>query len=304
VNILAAIFMLALTRAEIIERMRAPVVTRADGLVKVYASCPEDVRREFQSPVARFAADTVSLMYRSQSIRPRRFSGGEIVIHLGDTRTNDTRVIARVRRGAGRPVSRIYLENPATADIGAFRREIIKAFFRSVLDKEIDDAAADRAARDADPSTRIKDARERLENWLAGKGGVDAEEGLKLMRKVLEPGRASRRDVLVFASRLFIYPETFDQRFCGRFKVLSFRDALRFAKADPRIRLAAYRKSGEMVLFAGGRGEKLAEAGELYCKFLQSLTRLDGDAARLLDEAEEKLNVALEEARRREEGEK
>lgn len=296
--------MLALTRAEIIERMRAPVVTRADGLVKVYASCPEDVRREFQSPVARFAADTVSLMYRSQAIRPRRFSSGEIVIHLGDVRTNDTRVVARVRRSSGRPVSRIYLENPATADIAAFRREIIKAFFRSVVEKEIDDAAADRAARDADPAARIKDARVRLENWLAGKGGIDAEEGLKLMRKVLEPGKASRRDVLVFASRLFIYPETFDQRFCGRFRQLSFREALKFAKADPRIRLAAYRKSGEMVLFAGGRGEKLAEAGELYCRFLQSLTRLDGDAARLLDEAEEKLNVALEEARSREEGEK
>ena len=303
-NVLAAILVLALTRAEIIERMRAPVATRSDGLVKVYASCPEDVRREFQSPVARFAADTVALMYRSNAVKPRRFSRGEIIIHLGDTRTNDTRVIVRVRRADARPVSRIYLENPAAADIEVFRREIVKAFFRSVMGKEIDDAAADRALKAADPERRIKDLRGRLEDWLCGRGGVDAEEGLRLMRRVVEPGKASRRDVLIFASRLFIYPETFDQRFCGRFRQLSFREALKFAKADPRIRLAAYRKSGEMVIFAGGRGAALAAAGELYCQFLQSLTRLDGNAARLLDEADEKLNVALEEARLREEGEK
>ena len=51
--------MLALTRAEIVQRMRAPVVTQAEGLVRVFANCPEDMRREFQSPVARFAAETV-----------------------------------------------------------------------------------------------------------------------------------------------------------------------------------------------------------------------------------------------------
>ena len=44
----AALLLLALTRAEIVQRMRAPVITQSEGLVRVYADCPEDVRREFQ----------------------------------------------------------------------------------------------------------------------------------------------------------------------------------------------------------------------------------------------------------------
>ena len=45
---LCLIALLALTRAEIIERMRAPVVTQADGMVQVFADCPEDMRRELE----------------------------------------------------------------------------------------------------------------------------------------------------------------------------------------------------------------------------------------------------------------
>ena len=39
----AAIFAAALTRAEIIERFKAPVATRVDGLVEVFADCPTDM---------------------------------------------------------------------------------------------------------------------------------------------------------------------------------------------------------------------------------------------------------------------
>ena len=122
------------------------------------------------------------------------------------------------------------------------------------------------------------------------------------MRKVIKPGEASRRDVLVFASRLFLYPETFDRPFCGRYRSLSFADALKLSRADPRIRLAAYRKSAEMVIFSGGRGDAMSAAGRAYCDFLLSLTRLDENAPQMLEEADIKLNVAMEEARRREEG--
>ena len=45
--LLLSLALLALTRAEILERFKAPVVTQSDGLVKVYANCPEDMRREF-----------------------------------------------------------------------------------------------------------------------------------------------------------------------------------------------------------------------------------------------------------------
>ena len=53
---------MALTRAEILERFRAPVVTQADGLVKVYADCPDDMRREYQGPIGSFAAETVKTL--------------------------------------------------------------------------------------------------------------------------------------------------------------------------------------------------------------------------------------------------
>ena len=36
----AAILLFALTRAEIIERLKAPPITDMDGLVQVYADCP------------------------------------------------------------------------------------------------------------------------------------------------------------------------------------------------------------------------------------------------------------------------
>ena len=41
----AAIFAAALTRAEIIERFKAPVATRVDGLVEVFADCPTEIGR-------------------------------------------------------------------------------------------------------------------------------------------------------------------------------------------------------------------------------------------------------------------
>ena len=68
--VLTTALLLALSRAEIIERFKAPVVTQSDGLVKVYANCPEDMRREFQTPIARFAADTVQMLYQGLAKKP------------------------------------------------------------------------------------------------------------------------------------------------------------------------------------------------------------------------------------------
>ena len=45
----AVIAMLALTRAELVARMKAPVLTMSEGLVQVYADCPEDMRIEYQT---------------------------------------------------------------------------------------------------------------------------------------------------------------------------------------------------------------------------------------------------------------
>ena len=95
-SLVASILLLALTRAEIIERMRAPVVTQADGLVQVFASCPEDMRREYQMPIASFASDTVKALYSSLAMRPERFSKSQIVIHVGSVRTNLAEVVSAV----------------------------------------------------------------------------------------------------------------------------------------------------------------------------------------------------------------
>lgn len=312
--LLAVIALLALTRAEIVQRMRAPVVTQSDGLVKVYADCPEDMRREFQGPVAGFAADTVASLYRSAAMKPVRFDSPGIIVHVGDVRTNLSEVVARVSTNGTRAVTRIYLRSPGYADIGRFRAEIARAFHRAVLGVEISDAAARAALRRADPRLRIADERERLESWLAlGRFGEDDdasadperarardEEALALMRKVLEPGVASRRDVRTFASRLFIYPRTFDEKFVGGSDCVPFREAIPLARKDPRVRLLAYFKANELPVWGGGRGEGLSAAAEAYSEFLRALAFGKTDEAelvRMLDGADAKLKAVLDAAR-------
>ena len=303
--LLASILVLALTRAEIIERMKAPVITQCDGLVQVFADCPEDMRREYQMPIASFAAETVKTLAGGEGVKPKRCDHAGIMIHVGDVRTNLTTVTARVSTNGARTVSRIYLASPGYADLYRFRLEVIKAFSRSVRGEELDDEGAVALYRKADPRLRIADERDRMDLWFAGKlpsrTPEEDEENLKRMRKVIEPGVASRADVRLFASRLFLYPAVLEAPFCGRFDCLSFREAVRYAKADPRIRLVAYAKSGQLVAFGGGRGETLAHASRLYFAFLVELAKgekSESELLDLLDAADVKLNVALEEAKR------
>ena len=292
--------LMALTRAEIIERFKAPVITQADGLVQVFANCPEDMRREYQSPIARFAADTVQALYGGVRKRPIRFRKPGIVIHVGDVRTNLTEVVSRVSTNDSRIVSRIYVKSPGSADLGRLKTEVIKAFYRSVENAELSDAEAVLAYRRAVPELRIADERQQLELWLQGRGTIkDDEEGLRLMRKVIAPGQASRRDVLIFASRLYLYPPWNDVRFAGRFDCLSFREALACARVDPFVRVVAAVKSKELPVFGGGRGEELAAAADAYRAFLLALARgeaTEDELKKLLDDADEKLNTAFEKA--------
>ena len=291
-----AVALLALTRAEIIERMRAPVVTQAEGMVQVYADCPEDMRREFQSPVARFAAETVQTLRRGLSIRAERRRSPGIVIHIGDVRTNVNEIVARAVTNDTRVFTRIKVRAPAYADLNRFRIEVVKAFFRCERAQEITDAEAVRAYRSADPVLRIEDERLALEDWFCrGKGS--AEEGFRLMRKILKPGFASRRDVLFFASRLFLYPPQYDLRFVDGSDVLSFRDAVPLSRRDPCIRLVAAVRANSLPVFGGGRGPRLAEAAEAYRIFLLELAKgekTDEQLLEILDEADVRLNIAYE----------
>jgi len=298
--VVAVLVLLALTRAEILERFKAPVVTQANGLVQVYADCPEDMWREYQMPIASFAAETVKTLYRGTGRKPERFARAGIVIHVGDVRTNVTDVTAKVVTNDDRIVTRIFVKSPGFADLGRLKLDVIRGFFRSVARREVSDQEAVTLYRQADPRLRIADERQRLEDWLVGRGDLkDDEEGLRLRRKIIEPGKASRRDVLTFASRLYLYPPAYDLRFQGGFDALSFRDALKFAKIDPTIRLMALVKSRELPLFGGGRCDEMTAAAEAYSLFLIALgdPEVDEDKLKeLLDAADEKLNIAFEKA--------
>ncbi len=300
IAIVASVLMLALTRAEIIERMRAPVITQADGMIKVYASCPEDMRREFQSPVARFAADTVSTLWSGIAKRPERYRKPAIIVYVGDIRTNNAEVVVRADTNSVPQVTRLYLKAPGFADLSRFRMELVKAFYRTVEKRELSDDAAIDAYRAADPRLRIADERMKFEDWFVrGKG--DYEEGLRMMRRIIEPGFASQRDVLIFASRLYLYPPEYDLKFLNRYHQLSFREALALSDQDPTIRLMAALKVQTLPVFGGGRGDELSAAMYGYMNFLNELAKgdMERDELRsLLDEADLKLNLALEKARK------
>ena len=299
--VLASLLLLALTRAEIVERFKASVITQADGLVQVYADCPADMRREFQGPIARFAADTVQTLYQGLARKPERFAKAGIQIHVGDVRTNLTEVTARISTNDSRVVSRIYLRAPGYADLYRFRLEVIKAFYRSVERRELTEKEAVDAYRHADPELRVFDERMKLEDWLAGRGTRDTEEGLRLMRKVFKPGESSPRDVLIFASRLYLYPPQYDLRFLGKFDRLSFAEAVRFGRTDPLVRLVAYYRSFDLPVLGGGRSPELTAAANAYQGFLLEFAKGEKDEQglrALLDAADEKLNVAFERARR------
>lgn len=306
-SLVAAALVLALSRAEIIARFKAPPVMKVNGLVQVVAACPADMREEYQAPIAGFVADVCRTLYRAARMQEVRFDAPGIVVSLGEARTNLTNVVVRVRkRDDGTRFTRIYLPAPGAADVAALRRETVKAFCRAVRGEELDDAAAEQTLRRADPARRVDEGYAQLAKWRAGEPvDGDDEEMLRLARSVLQPGVARPEDVTHFASRLFLYPEVYSSPFCGRYDSCSFRDAIALAKKDVRIRFLAYAKSPQVVVYGGGRGEKLLAAAVAYSEFLRELAayrKTEDELAALLDDADVKLNVAMEEARLRAEG--
>lgn len=297
-GLLATALVLALSRAEMIARFKAPVLTQAEGLVKVFANCTEDRRREFQAPVARFAGETVTTLAGASGRRLTRVARPGIVLHLGDVATNRTDVLVRVATNEGAVVTRLFLPNPATTDLNALRTEIVRAYFRAVERTERTAAEAAEAYRMTDPDYRVARARRRLADWLDRAEGSDAD-GFRLLYHVFRPGTLSRVEARVFASRLWLYPQTFARPFGGRFGALTFRAAIACAKDDPLVRLAAREKADALLVFGGGRGEGLQAAADAYRAFLLALA--DGEATEeslkdLLETADGLLNVAFAES--------
>ena len=301
-TLIATILLAALTKAEIIDRFRAAPVTQLDGLVQVYGDCPADMRRDFQLPVASFTSVICRKLYAAENRKQLKFADPGIIVRIGDVRTNLTDVIARpATRPGGIKFTRIYLPSPSGADLGKFRHEVVRAFYRAVDGVDLDDASVTKKLREADPVTRVEDIQAEVAAWRErGEYAADKtdEDYLKLLRGVHLPGAATKDDVMTFASRLFLYPELYAMPFCGKYAACSFRDAVLLAKEDPLVRLAAYQKIQPLMLFGTGHGDKMNEAVEAYAKFLTELARFklsSEELLKLLDDADAKLKGVLEE---------
>lgn len=268
-----AILFAALSRAEFIERFRAPQVVQVDGLVQVRAECNAAMRREYQLPIAGFAADVCRRLYSAENLKEKHFAAPGIIIVIGDVVTNLTNVVVRTEnRQDGSKSTKILVPAPGYADRQALCTAVVKGYFRAVHDLDLTEAEAQSRFRKAVPELKLADDYRALEEWYAGKrGNEDDEKFLKLQRSILQPGVATKHDVEIFASRLYLYPPYFDQPFCGKYDGISFREAIRLVKEDPAIRAAARLKIQEAVVFSGGRGEKMSAAGIAYAAFLNDL---------------------------------
>jgi hypothetical protein len=294
--VFAAALLLALTRAEIIERFRAPVVTQVDGLVRVTAACSADMRRDYQLPVAGFVSGVCRTLYAAQMRRSVKFTQPGIVVAIGDVRTNVTNVVARAQtRADGSRFMRILVPAPGFADRRALRIAAAQGFFLAVDGRTVDEATALQALRDADPALRAADDRRDLARWRTGGGYTEGradEAYLALQRKILSPGRAPAEDVAVFASRLFLYPPYYALPFAGTSDGCTFAEAIRLAARDPIVRYMALRKVTEIALYGGGRGEALSAAADAYIAFLRALAAgrsTPEELTALLAAADEKL---------------
>ena len=302
----AAFVVLALSRAEIIDRFKTPPITTVDGLVQVFADCPADMRDEFHMPVSEFVSHLCRELYSVPGSQRRSFKSPGIVVHVGDSRTNDSAVVVRrISRDDGTRFTRITLPAPGYSDIERMRLETVKAFYFAVAGEDLDDDDAVARLRATDPVLRAEDKYAKLEMVERGDAVVDDDEYLKLSRTVIMPGSASETDVRRFAARLRLYPEIYSAPFCGKYDSCSFAEAIDLAATDPRIRFHALKKAPEIVVYGGGRGEALSEAANAYSQFLIELAaykKTPEELKSILADADAKLAKALEEARNAKKG--
>ena len=169
---------------------------------------------------------------------------------------------------------------------------------KSLYVELLKDYAAGRAWRGDDFAVNLTDCTEAVEQDT-----VSDQRLLRLLRKVISPGRTSRTDLRIFASRLLLYPPFYDKMFTGCHIGCTFRAAVTRASGDLEVRRAAARKAQEVPLYAIGRGEELQQASLAYRDFLLALA--DGEKPErltaLLDTADAKLALAEEAVRKREE---
>ncbi len=169
-----------------------------------------------------------------------------------------------------------------------------KALYKALLM----DYAAGRAWRAEDFAEQLTGCTEAVQQ-----DSVSDRRLLRLLRKVISPGRAAYADLRIFASRLLLYPPFYDKMFPGCHIGCTFRAAVTLASEDLEVRRAAARKAQEVPLYAIGRGEELQQASLAYRDFLVALAGGEDSErlAALLDAADAKLALAEEAVRKREE---
>ena len=299
--LLAVLLAAALSRAELVERFRAAPAVMCDGLVQVRAACPAAIRREYQLPVGGFFTEVCRALYASRNVRPRRFENPGLVVVIGDVTTNDATVVTRVAsRSDGTEYLRVLVPAPGYADAGKLRLAAVRGWSLAVTGKDPGEAGAEELLADAFPETRVAAEVADIAAWREEgvyRRGRDDEDYLALRRKVLRPGFATREEILTFSARLVLLPAYADAPFRGKYRELEFREALYLAKDDLLVRLAALRKADELLVWGGGRGERLSAAAAAYSDFLRALARGDTELKeldRMLSAAEDKLKETLE----------
>jgi hypothetical protein len=295
----SAILALALSRSDLIDRMKAHDEVRFHGSVNVVASCPQEMRKTYHKPVANFAAGVYQRLAVYHNHRLSHANSPYVTVYIGDGTTNDTRVVAinkTLKSGARETI--MYLCAPQYSDMDKFLAEVVKSFYWAIDGEKIDDETALRRFRAVDPLMRAEDEMMSIRAWKNGiyEKGADDEEYLERVRSVSLPGKAFPDEVLLFASRLRLYPLRHDEPFLGVHDSCNFKEAITLAKKDVRIRFIAHKKMVEILAYGGGRGESLSEAASLYAKFLNELTRgnmADAELLSMLELADRALEKAF-----------
>ena len=273
--LLTALLVLALTRAEIIERFKTPPITTVAGFVSVYADCDAEQRREFQQPVSDYVSNICRELLAADNIKEKHRESPAIVVHIQDGRGPNTNVLAQViKRTETDRFTRIHLPSPKYSDMDALRNEIVRAYYLVMHEEEITAPAAAILYAELNPATRANHRMAEVAAWRrAGTlpPGKDDEEMLKEMRKVHIPGAITPAEMKVFAARLNLYPATYHTLFAGHYRTLSFREAIDVAQRDPAVRQAAADKVPELLLFGSGHGLEMESLVKSYSVFLLGL---------------------------------
>ncbi len=105
--------------------------TSADGLVRVVAADVPGDEIGFRAPILNFAMREIRAIASTYKIAAPSVREPAIVIYAMDGRTNDTRVVSRVRRRRGMAETRIWLPSPGHSDLELLRVAVATAYLRA-----------------------------------------------------------------------------------------------------------------------------------------------------------------------------